>query len=338
MKRSGKTVGQLIVVVLFVAVTLVPARLAFAADADKKLEILRQEVASIAKTIHGDVGASVAILGENPIPLINGDKRFPFMSTVKTLVAIQALKRVEEGKFSLDQQITILPEDLTVMTPINMTFPEGPTTTTLYNLIWTAIVDSDNTAPGVLMRIMDGPKGVEKFWNSQGVKELSIDHNLRDLFIFAYGLDNNQQVKDLMRQKEKEPGGMWAFFESPLNPNPLKTSTVDRIAPNEMVRALSKFLSGEILDKKRTDVLVSIMEQTRTGARRIKGMLPPGTVVGHKTGTGHNYIHDTGFVRLPDGRVMVIAIYTDSVDPGAMRESVIAQIARSAYDYMLYAK
>ena len=39
-----------------------------------------------------------------------------------------------------------------------------------------------------------------------------------------------------------------------------------------------------------------------------------------------------------NSRVMVIAIYTDSVDPGAMRESVIAQIARSAYDYMLYAK
>ena len=44
-----------------------------AADDNKKLETLRQEVARIAKTIHGDVGASVAILGESPIPLINGD-------------------------------------------------------------------------------------------------------------------------------------------------------------------------------------------------------------------------------------------------------------------------
>lgn len=329
-----KRVFASIVAAVIVAVAVVTGP----ATANDTLETLRAEVARVAKTINGNVGASVAILGNDPISLINGDRRFPFMSTVKTLVAIQALKQVEQGKLSLDQQITILPEDLTVMTPISMTFPHGPTTTSLYNIIWTAIVDSDNTAPGVLMRIMDGPKGVEKFWNLYGVKDLSIDHNLRDLFIYAYRFSNSRQVEDLMRQKETEPGGMWAFFQSPLNPNPLTTSSVDRITPNAMVVALSKFLSGEILDKKRTDILVSIMEQTRTGTKRIKGMLPPGTVVGHKTGTGHNYIHDTGFVRLPDGRVMVIAIFTDSVDPAAMREAAIAEIARAAYDYMLYAK
>lgn len=297
---------------------------------------LRAEVAAIAATLNGEVGASVAILGEDPIPLINGDRRFPFMSTVKTLVAIQALKQVEDGALSLDDQVEILPEDLTVMTPIFMTFPRGATTTSLYNIIWTSIVDSDNTAPGVLMRIMDGPKGVEAFWRERGVTDLSIDHNIHDLFMFAYGLDNPADLTALMEEEDRKPGGMWAFFQRPLDPNPLQESDVDSVTPNEMVRVWSMLLSGEVLDTERTKVLVEIAESTRTGRNRIKGALPPGTVVGHKTGTGHSYIHDTGFVRLPNGEVLVIAVYTDTPDPSELREAAIAQIARSAYDWAVY--
>lgn len=320
----------------FAAVCILAVAFAAPAFADP-LDNLRAQVAQIGEMVGGNVGASIAIDGSDPIPLINGDKRFLFMSTVKTLVAIEALKQVEDGKLSLDEPVEITQDDLAVMTPINMTFPRGTTTTPLYNVIWTAIVDSDNSAPNVLMRLMDGPKGVEKFFNERGVTDLSVDRNIRDLLIYAYQVKDFDGVIAHLAEKDKLPGGSGAYFLGSIE-SPVYQSDKDTITPDAMVRILSMLIGGKLLDAERTNVLISIMEQTRTGAKRLKGMLPPGTVVGHKTGTGHRSVNDTGWIRLPDGRTLVIAVFTTSEDPYEVREAVIAQIARAAYDYAMYSK
>lgn len=321
----------------FAAVCILAVALAAQAFADP-LDTLRAQVAQIGEMVGGNVGASIAIDGSDPIPLINGDKRFLFMSTVKTLVAIEALKQVEDGKLSLDKPVEITQDDLAVMTPINMTFPRGTTTTPLYNVIWTSIVDSDNSAPNVLMRLMDGPKGVEKFFNERGVTDLSVDRSIRDLLIYAYQVKNIDGVIAHLAEKDKLPGGSGAYFLDGSIESPIYQSDKDTITPDAMVRILSMLVDGKVLDAERTNVLISIMEQTRTGPKRLKGMLPPGTVVGHKTGTGHRSVNDTGWIRLPDGRTLVIAVFTTSKDPYDVREAVIAQIARAAYDYAMYSK
>jgi len=77
-----------------------------------------------------------------------------------------------------------------------------------------------------------------------------------------------------------------------------------------------------------------------TGAHRLKGFLPEGTVVAHKTGTSGTSngltraTNDVGIVTLPDGRHMAIAVFvSDSKANEAVREGVIAKIARAAWDY-----
>jgi beta-lactamase class A len=144
-------------------------------------------------------------------------------------------------------------------------------------------------------------------------------------------------VEALMEEKAREPGGIMGFFVGPID-SPLLTDPRDTTTPNAMAALLSKFVAGEVVDAPRTEVLMSIMEQTRTGAGRIKGMLPPGTVVGHKTGTGHNIINDAGYIRLPDGRILVVVVYTNSPAAISQKEQAIAQIARAAYDWALYSK
>ncbi|MTI42441.1 beta-lactamase class A [Roseibium hamelinense] len=301
------------------------------------LETLRSEVSRIAETVGEGVGASIAFPGEPPIDLINGDRSFPMMSTVKTLVSMAALDRVSEGEMTLESQITIMEDDLSVMSPVNLTFPQAPTTTTLYNLIWTAIVDSDNTTPNTMMRVMGGPESVEAFVREQGVDEISVARNLNGLFVDVYEFDDFDEVVDFFDEKATEPGGVMGFFIRPIE-SPLWDDPRDTTTPNAMARLLSGFLAGDVLDEERTAILIDIMEQTRTGKARLQGMLPPGTIVGHKTGTGHDSINDAGWIRLPDGRTMVIAVYNRNTASIEAKEQVIAQIARAAYDWALYAE
>jgi len=84
------------------------------------------------------------------------------------------------------------------------------------------------------------------------------------------------------------------------------------------------------------------MRETETGADRLKGRLPAGTVVAHKTGSsGVNKttgvtaaVNDIGVVFLPNGRYFFISVFvTDSTEDAAANEKIIADIARAAWDH-----
>jgi beta-lactamase class A len=85
-----------------------------------------------------------------------------------------------------------------------------------------------------------------------------------------------------------------------------------------------------------TTLLLKLMTETETGDRRIKRGLSDGASVAHKTGTGGTdkgitgATNDIGIITLPDGRHILLAVYvSDSPGSGAVREKVIADIARA---------
>jgi hypothetical protein len=72
---------------------------------------------------------------------------------------------------------------------------------------------------------------------------------------------------------------------------------------------------------------------------RIKGQLPAGTRVAHKTGTSGTAdgitaaTNDAGLVTLPDGSHLALAVFMkDSADESSSRDDVIARMTRAAYD------
>ena len=81
------------------------------------------------------------------------------------------------------------------------------------------------------------------------------------------------------------------------------------------------------------------MTETTTGPKRIKGLLPDGTVVAHKTGTSSTVngmtaaTNDVGLVTLPRGQHLAIAVFvSDSTADSAIREEVIAKVTRAAWE------
>ena len=108
----------------------------------------------------------------------------------------------------------------------------------------------------------------------------------------------------------------------------------DQSTPLAMLDLLMQIDSANAISEGSRDFLIASMSRTRTGAGRIKGLLPRSTPVAHKTGTSSGVANDVGYVTLPDGRRFAIAIFTASSDtPLADRERAVAEVARTLYDY-----
>jgi len=80
------------------------------------------------------------------------------------------------------------------------------------------------------------------------------------------------------------------------------------------------------------------MSRTTTGPTRIRGVLPPGTRVAHKTGDIGWTANDIAIVTLPGdaGHVALAAYVKSSRRPTAERDVAVAHIARAIYDYFLF--
>jgi len=112
----------------------------------------------------------------------------------------------------------------------------------------------------------------------------------------------------------------------------------DTATPRAMAALLEKIWKREALTPASSDLLLDIMKRCRTGAGRLKGILPEGTEVAHKTGTIGKTLNDVGIITLPNGagHVIVAAFVKKSDRPDAERERAIAEAARAAHDYFLF--
>ena len=86
---------------------------------------------------------------------------------------------------------------------------------------------------------------------------------------------------------------------------------------------------------------MEMMVKTITGGKRIKGLLPEGTVVAHRTGMGApndkgilGALNNVGIVTLPNGKHFAIAVFISNTKEDANKlEAVIAQISRITFDH-----
>jgi beta-lactamase class A len=95
---------------------------------------------------------------------------------------------------------------------------------------------------------------------------------------------------------------------------------------------------GKLLKPQSTALMLSIMDRCKTGKARLRAMLPPGTPIAHKTGTLNGLGNDAGVITLPDGRMFAITVFVMKDYRGhAARDRIMAEAARAAYDYFLFA-
>ena len=269
---------------------------------------LRHKIQQIVSTKNATVGVSIIGNDGKDTISLNGEKHYPMQSVFKFHIALAVLSQIDKGKFSLDQKIEIQKKDLipNLYSPLREDYPNGATLPIIKILEYTVSL-SDNVGCEVLLRLIGGPKIVEDYFVKNHIKDVSIKVN------------EEQQQADWDLQ-----------FKNWTTPK----------AANE---TLAKFYNNKkkLLSQKSYDFIWKTMRETETGVNRLKGQLPKGTIVAHKTGSsGANKdgltaaVNDIGIIFMPNGKYFFISIFvTDSKENADTNEKIIADIAKETWNY-----
>ncbi len=324
-------------------VPLMMAALAPAAARADKLDYLAAEIGRIAATVgSGTVGVGILHFETGRSVGLNENDIYPMASVVKVPIAIKLLKDIDNGTLTLDRELDMSPEDLEVGSgSLRRTLARTGTRLTVASLIELMMTESDNSATDRLLALAGGPQAVTDYIKSLGVSSVRVDRSIRMLLGEHAGLAEDEVPEMGRRFGPREYNAKVRTVPSAERlaaRRSYESDPRDTAAPLEMSSLLEKLAQGQLASPGATAFLLGVIERTRTGPHRLKGLLPPNTVIGHKTGTVGSSTNDVGIITLPDGagRIAVSVFIKGSVDAGPERERIIAHIARAAYDYFLF--
>jgi beta-lactamase class A len=303
------------------------------------IDRLQADIAAIAKPGAGTAGrvgvAAWRLDGKGPVLLFNADEAFPMASTFKVAVAGAVLARVEKGETRLDKMITIEPDRMDPSEIIAARFIHPGVALSVYNLLELMLTQSDNTAADYMVDEAGGPEAVTAWVRAQGVRALRVDGGVDELFRRYYGLGPGPMMETLEAKAKVDPS------IAALSGKPHRAFDVDprdTASPRAMAELLTKIFNGRALNRESTRILTEMMARCRTGAHRLRGMMPPDAEIADKTGTIGGTVNDVGVITLPGdaGKVAVVVFIKASDASEEARAQTIAQIGRSVRDFYLY--
>jgi beta-lactamase class A len=299
---------------------------------------LEQEFARIEPLSGGTLGVAVRHLESGRTAYHKADQQYPLASTYKLPMAIQAFTLAAQGKIDLDRMVAWDTTDLHIGSEAHLLFRKPGFAMSVRNLIETMMILSENNATDLVLAMVGGGEAVTRRLREAGITEVRVDRPTADIIAHPYGITDiwtggkfsstkwRAQMAGLSRARRDSAA--YCYARDPR----------DHGSPRAMMELVTKLWQGQLLSREHTDYLLDIMYRCETGAGRLKGMLPPGTRVAHKTGTYPGTTNDVGIVDLPDGTHLAIAVYVKGSQKiqGPDLEAAIAHAARASYDYFLY--
>lgn len=334
MRRLGRMTA-ITIAVTFAAGLASPLRGQERQVADGSLRRLERELARLDSISGNYAGVALHHVETGRSLSLNGSVPFRMASTVKVPLAVHILSLVDDGKVKLSDLVTLDSTDIVrTYGPISAFLSAG-TRLTIRDLVTLMLKDSDNTATYLLYDVGGGPGAVKARMRSLGLNHITHD--------------------DLLVRSGSAAGTPWAGTGDDIR---------DTSTPSDMAALLTMVFTGKVLKPSSRRFMLDVMYACLTGPNRLKGKLPPGVRVAHKTGSLFVDINDVGIVDLPgDAGHLVIAVFTrttpqltawppvrsTSETPGQLEnplqrqasmvasreslETLIAEISRTSFDY-----
>ncbi|NJB37580.1 class A beta-lactamase, subclass A2 [Croceivirga sp. JEA036] len=240
---------------------------------------------------------------------INADMHYPMQSIFKLHIALTILAEVDKGNLSLNQTVLIKKNELLpgLWSPIREDYPEGASLSLAKVLEYTVAL-SDNAGCDALLRLLGGPEKIENHFHNLGFTDFEVKINEEEM--------QNNWDKQFLN---------WT-------------------TPTESNRVLNAFFTNKqkLLSNDSHTFFWDVLKNTKTGKKRLRGLLPKETIVAHKTGysgvhkiTGVSAaVNNVGIVYLPNGDTFTISVFiTNSTEDTATNERLIAEICKAAWDY-----
>lgn len=233
------------------------------------------------------------------------DERFAMCSTFKLPLVAAVLREADRGRIDLDEILPYSRADLLPWAPVTgRHVDEGGLSIAV--LAQAAQERSDGVAANLLVRRMGGPPAVTAKFREMGDPVTRLD------------------------RYEPELGLV------------LSADLRDTTSPLAMAQLVSRITTGDVLRPESRDRLLQWMQDTNTGARRLRAGLPADWRSGNKTGTGRaegttNKCNDVAITFPPRRSPIIVAAYFDSgeytAQVEARHEAVLAEVGRIAADW-----
>jgi beta-lactamase class A len=310
-----------------------------AALAPAPIDRLRSQINHAAAAAHGSIGVAIRHLESGAELFVNGDEPFPMASTFKLPVLVELYAKAKAGRLSWGELVDIGPLDQHLGSGELAPLYDPPgVKLSLHNVANLMMLISDNSAADLCLA-KAGVRDVNARLAALGIAGIRVDRSCQELILDYGGQDTEKlehlalnELRKIMPQTPRTEEARFAADDR-YAADPRDTAT-----PRAFVALLEKIWRGEAVDRASSDAMLETMKRCRTGPGRIRGLLPRDTEVAHKTGSMGGVLDDVGIIYLPDNAGHVaIAIMTKQTRAASDQvEKVMAEIARSAYDYFYF--
>ena len=251
-----------------------------------------QRVRTIAETSDAVVGVAIKNLATGEKFSINENEIFPQASSIKIHILAELYHQADEHKIRLSD-IVQLPSSVRVAgSGILNELGESSVSMSIRDYAVLMIVLSDNTATNLLNRQV-GMENVNKFLRSQGAVKTKLQRMMMDMKAATEGRENIG-------------------------------------TPKEVLMILEKLYHGEIVNKKASDEMLSILQKPKDGP--IRSGTPAEIIVANKEGDVEGVRCDVGIVYLPKAPY-AICVMTKLLARESDGPRIIEEISRLTYQY-----
>lgn len=270
------------------------------------LDDLKKEVRDKLVISNAHFGIAFKDLQTNKTLLLNETDNFHAASTMKTPVLVELFKQAEEGRFSMNDSITIKNSFSSIVDSSEYSLdPADDSEFELYknigkkrtiaSLAYEMIILSSNLATNMLIELVK-PDSVMLTMKEMGMNDIKVLRGVEDNKAYQKGLNNTTTAYDLLLIYEQ-------------------------MAAEKLVStAASKEMINILLDQRLNDI--------------IPALLPKNVKVAHKTGSITGVQHDSGIVFLPDGRKYILVLLS-RFNPADQKKVIgaMAEVSKLIYDY-----
>ncbi len=286
---------------------------------------LQTQLSALAKGFDGDVGIAVRSVTGDWTAGHNLSQPFPQQSVSKLWVAATVMGKVDKAELKLTDTIPLTSADLTIFhQPVRKYIlaqgaqEKGAWRPRIEQLLWYAMTQSDNAANDALFRHVGGQQGVQAFLSEKRLTGIRMSAGEKELQMAIAGMawrDTYSYGRSFWTARELVPfrtrqQAIAAYLANPM----------DGATPLAVAQGLGKLANGTLLSPKSSAYLIGLMNQSKTGPKRLRGGLSKGWTLAHKTGTGQvlkqlaTAYNDVGILTSPSGRRYALVVMIGSTN------------------------
>ena len=279
--------------------------------------------AEIDALIEGREGLYEVVVGPPGAQLYerNAGEQVQSASLYKLLIMVEVYHQLDAGIIAPDDSVFL---DAGFFKEAGFDDPFGPneigSTVTVEELLRPMVALSSNVAAFALLDLV-GNVNVNRTAAELGMTASEIR------WMPALGAGS---VEAAPPSKLASYAGLFGQAPTPLPPTADEAFNVTSAADTALLFSL--LLDGRVVNREASDAMLDLLAQQVVNDR-LPALLPPGTVVAHKTGNIDNVNHDVGVIYTPAGPIVVVVLTRDALEWEAVE--FMRELAALVYSFGL---